>query len=1141
MLTSSDTGTFHDDNVTNLQALAFAGTGEANARVRILANGVVVGQGVVGTDLTEPPAQLPDSPPAIGHWEVTTEPLGDGTWIITVEVEDQAGNITSQETSLTVYVDTVLPNTPYLDLTDASDTGRNNQDNLTFDNTPTVTTTADDVQGAASNAFPHDIRYRIYDRAGTGPDVLLVDSFVSLPGLSTLKFFSDTLATLADGVHNLKLEVEDRAGNVSPAFLLSVTIDTVAPPVFFGLSTSANDGLDPASDSGVVGDPATFSDRITNVIRPSFWGSAEADALIRMFGDGEHLIKLGEAVAIPLDGNLAFPNGQWNLTSTTDLNNPALYPRDGIRPIYVTAEDPAGNTSTNQLLNIFLDTQGPQVTSVSITDHPDFNLFGLKPDNAPQGPTPLVFGLTIDLQDFPLEDAQFLRNAIEQGIAATPGLITLRGDHNGLITIDQIIVTNDAPIAGQVATASIRLVFNHALPDDRYTLTIADTLPDVAGNRLDGENNAIEPTGFPLFPSGDGQPGGSFVARFTVDSRAEIGTYAAASVYIDINGNLVYDPQGQNNDQTNRDLTFGLGIVPSLQGVVSPMGIHDGVFAGNFPGQARDGEDGGEDGESTSPAGAALQQWQRSTADGFDKLAAYGYDATPGAFRWLIDTNNDGIIDPAAGDHATIQPAGYQINALPIAGDFDGDPDNGDEIGLFDGTKWYFDTNHNYVIDGGDLVRTTSLRGSPIVGDFNGDAIEDLATWRDDRFYFNFGTQPGGAGTQPSWSGTVDATIDWGLPGNGELPVAADMDGDGITDVGLFLPPRTGTLPLQSGNWEFLISNDFAEDFRGGNQVTALNHPFSPSPLGNDLFAQFGDAFALPIVGNFDPPIASPKMPAPVAMSDVLGTLPMGTHTLAGDEWYSFSPLRNGTILVDAAATSPGNGVTSNLYDADYRLLGSSSATAVSHVTLTSSVTAGQTYLLRLSGDHATANIKLTNQVSDIDRCDTSRDGIVSAIDALRVINELLAKGTTVTPLAATNEKLYLDTNLDGRISPIDALQVINYLIAHPKPSAPAGHATAAAAGSTGATDEPSATSAAAPQVGSAVAFGMSVSASAAPAPAPAAADLVYAQLAAAPQSSPVAPPSAQAGVAAATDVSPLDAAARDDALANDPDQDWLS
>ncbi len=37
--------------------------------------------------------------------------------------------------------------------------------------------------------------------------------------------------------------------------------------------------------------------------------------------------------------------------------------------------------------------------------------------------------------------------------------------------------------------------------------------------------------------------------------------------------------------------------------------------------------------------------------------------------------------------------------------------------------------------------------------------------------------------------------------------------------------------------------------------------PFTPEPFGHDLFARFGDEFALPVVGNFDPPgeLASPR------------------------------------------------------------------------------------------------------------------------------------------------------------------------------------------------------------------------------------------------------------------------------------------
>ncbi len=61
------------------------------------------------------------------------------------------------------------------------------------------------------------------------------------------------------------------------------------------------------------------------------------------------------------------------------------------------------------------------------------------------------------------------------------------------------------------------------LPDDRFTLTISDSLRDPAQNRLDGESNASEPNNGPFFPSGDGHSGGDFVARFTVDTRPGTG------------------------------------------------------------------------------------------------------------------------------------------------------------------------------------------------------------------------------------------------------------------------------------------------------------------------------------------------------------------------------------------------------------------------------------------------------------------------------------------------------------------------------------------------------------------------------------------------------------------------------------------
>src|SRR5204862_3608438 len=49
--------------------------------------------------------------------------------------------------------------------------------------------------------------------------------------------------------------------------------------------------------------------------------------------------------------------------------------------------------------------------------------------------------------------------------------------------------------------------------------------------------------------------------------------------------------------------------------------------------------------------------------------------------------------------------------------------------------------------------------------------------------------------------------------------------------------------------WYFIIS-----DHVGQTAPHNVFEQYAPTPLGNDVFAQFGDHFALPIFGNFDPP-----------------------------------------------------------------------------------------------------------------------------------------------------------------------------------------------------------------------------------------------------------------------------------------------
>jgi len=67
------------------------------------------------------------------------------------------------------------------------------------------------------------------------------------------------------------------------------------------------------------------------------------------------------------------------------------------------------------------------------------------------------------------------------------------------------------------------------------------------------------------------------------------------------------------------------------------------------------------------------------------------------------------------------------------------------------------------------------------------------------------------------------------------------------------VPNQIAETPSDTAGWYFLISD---ASLQNDGTVDVLNHEFSPDPLGNDLFAQFGSNLGLPLVGNFDPPVA---------------------------------------------------------------------------------------------------------------------------------------------------------------------------------------------------------------------------------------------------------------------------------------------
>lgn len=803
----SDTGASGTDKVTNLQQPAVLGVGTIRDRVLVYADGSLVGEGVVHSDES-------DGVPGDGRgaWEVTLEPLRDGVHTLVARFEDEAGH-SSTTPPLRIEVDTLAPNTPALDLLETLDSGRHNDDNIS--NAPKIaftSTTTDPNQDLHRQLIPggQNLKYRIFVRPEEGQETLVYDSSTdpalvdSLDGLvANLKITSSQL-TLPEGLHNFKLEVEDRAGNLSTDFLMNVLLDRTA---YLGTAM-----LDPSSSAGPTAPAGTTRSR-----SPVFTGTAEANALVTITIDG---VPAGTTVATPFDGDDALQpprepyalQGNWTISSKLQLT-------DGQHSVVVTYEDPAGNRAQSTTFTIVVDTKGPTITNVT-TDEPGYpSLFDPKPT---AGPDPLMRTIVLHVTDNPATgDAG---SSVLESLATQVGLYRVVGDANGEIAVSKVTVERDTASGSN----KVRLILHFAqpLPDDRFTLTVSDDLTDAAGNRLDGESNASAPfdgvggsIGTPgVFPSGNGVAGGNFVARFTVDSRPEVGTWAAGSVWIDINGNTRFDTD--NVDHVNRDIMYRFGFTS------------DDVFAGNFalPGK---------------------------TTDGFDKLAVYGRH--DGSFRWLVDTDNDGVpnID---------REEPMAANGVPVAGNFDGSTENGDEVAVFDGRYWYLDTNHDFQTD--TKIRSYMV-GYPIVGDFDGDGTDDLATWADNRFMIDLATTRSGG-----WDGNADESFTFGFIGVRERPVAADMDRDGVDDLGLWVPDRTGVTDRTQGEWYFLISNSDSLLDRLSPPDDPIDYrpviDFTPTPFGPDLYVRFGHEYALPIVGNFDPPTVPRTQPISFNSDNVL-------------------------------------------------------------------------------------------------------------------------------------------------------------------------------------------------------------------------------------------------------------------------------
>ncbi|EAA1608043.1 Ig-like domain repeat protein [Salmonella enterica subsp. enterica serovar Typhimurium] len=294
-LDSADDSGIAGDNITNVKTPGFTlnniDTDVSRVIVEVMHNGIKQEVPLVQTG---------------GQWRFApTSDWADGDYILTVKVEDRAGNV-KQSAPLTVTVDTHIAIDRIELVNDSGIPG----DNLT------------------NEARPH---FQVAVPADVNGVRLSIDGgktwFDATQSATSGVWDYTWLTNVANGPHTLMVEASDKAGNKTTQ-KLDFTIDTIL--------SEPTITLDSADDSAA-------GDNITNVKMPGFTlGNIDADVtkvVVTVAHDGKNqqieLIKNG---------------GVWRFT-------PGAAWTDGDYTLTVKVEDKAGNTNYSAPLTVTIDTQ----------------------------------------------------------------------------------------------------------------------------------------------------------------------------------------------------------------------------------------------------------------------------------------------------------------------------------------------------------------------------------------------------------------------------------------------------------------------------------------------------------------------------------------------------------------------------------------------------------------------------------------------------------------------------------------------------------------------------------------------------------------------------------------------------------------
>ncbi len=454
LVAASDTGSSDTDDHTGDTTPTLTGTAEAASTVEVFD-----GTTSLGTTTAT----------SAGQWTFTPSTgLTNGSHSFTAKATDAASNVSAASSALSVTIDASVPAVPTIDLVAGSDTGASSTDNVTSDNTPTLSGSAE--AGSAVSVFD-----------GT---TLLKTVTATAEGTWTA-----TTEALANGTHTLTSQATDRAGNTSAASLtLEVETDTVKP----GAPTI---DLADDSDSG-----ASNSDNVTNETALVLNGTAEAGSTVQVFNG---TAALGSAVT-------AGGTGAWTFTT------PAL--PGGVHELTAVATDTSGNVSVASVaVSVTVDGVAPAKPTINLVDASDTG--ASQTDNITGDSTPTLDGQAEAGSTVRIYDGATLLETVTAVAGGTWNSTVGRALSDGVHTLT--LRATDA--AGNTSEASLTLeVETDTVKPGAPTIDLADASDSGASN----SDNVTNETALVLNGTAEA---GSTVRLFDGTNPAAIGTVTAGS------------------------------------------------------------------------------------------------------------------------------------------------------------------------------------------------------------------------------------------------------------------------------------------------------------------------------------------------------------------------------------------------------------------------------------------------------------------------------------------------------------------------------------------------------------------------------------------------------------------------------------